>query len=446
MDLLILVLSILFLGFAAFMTVQIIFWIIDAFVDFDDESASLLSFIVAVGIVAIIYFLNVSMFDSTVILSIIAICEFAFYFVYVLIFAAAGRIMVKSSDLRNQWRPSRGGVDSESYHTQPQQRIPQIESRTTLSPDFKPLGSKALGEPERPKRRAPSQKTPNRKSLKSAEQLRPPLKFYGQKTYVANERIATTYISEVFKGRCLEDDLEVAIKAPRGVSGGMTIENRAADSFLHEAKLWSKMLHPNIVRVYDYSDRPYPWICMEYMDAGDLKIAIERSNKVNSKNCMAWKETIFGIIDALEFAHKKNVIHRDIKPQNILFSSDEPDVPKLTDWGAARTGETRGCTRTLEYATPEQCHGEPQDRRTDIFQVGVLIFKLLTNRLPFEGETEEEYQYQICTVQPPLPTSMNPSLPKEMDEILLKALSKRKEDRYQSISDLKTDLMSIDWR
>jgi serine/threonine protein kinase len=150
---------------------------------------------------------------------------------------------------------------------------------------------------------------------------------------------------------------------------------------------------------------------------------------------------IFNTAEGLKYAHSKNLIHRDLKPHNILLKDG---IPKISDWGLSRvitqsTSTTRGGF-TPYYASPEQINGGNKDERTDIWQLGAIFYQLTTNNLPFNGDTLLEIGMNITTKEPTPPKEINPEIDDKLNNIILKCLNKKPEDRYQNILDLQKDL------
>jgi len=240
--------------------------------------------------------------------------------------------------------------------------------------------------------------------------------------------------SDIYLARTLNNEL-VAIKIPKIKQ----FETVSQTSFFKEVSIWKNLDHPNIVKLFDYDDKPTPWFSMEYMDGGTLR---ERLNNLSISESV---KIVIKIARALKYAHGKGVIHRDIKPENILFKGDEP---KLSDWGLARDLTTfstlsTGFKGTYEYAAPEQFSHEfgNIDYQTDIYQLGVVFYEMISGRLPYKNENMWVFIENVTSDSNPLPASeANPNIPKKLDDIIMKCLAKNKWDRYQSISEVIEDL------
>ena len=265
------------------------------------------------------------------------------------------------------------------------------------------------------------------------------------KGYEIIDFIGSGGFSSVWKARRIKDEKIVALKIPK-IESLESIDKKIVDDFLREARLWSTLKSPSIVKVYEFGEDPVPWISMEFMEGGNLR-SILNEGKMLLDSVI---EIGLKVADALIEAHARGIIHMDLKPENILLTRD--GEPKVSDWGLARvlfkisstgSAEWKG---TLAYASPEQFDkerfGEP-DHRTDIWQLGVILYEMATGRLPFRGRGLAEIMSKIINLQPKPPSELNPRVPKELDKIVMKALAKRKEDRYEFAHELKRDLLAL---
>ncbi|NMG82596.1 MAG: PEGA domain-containing protein, partial [Methanosarcinales archaeon] len=240
--------------------------------------------------------------------------------------------------------------------------------------------------------------------------------------------------ARVFKAKRKSDNKTVAVKIP------ISLDEGTGRSFLREITSWQRLCHENIITLYDANILPIPYLEMEYADSGSL----DQMNKPVSIESAS--EIILGIAEGLAYSHEQGVIHRDLKPMNVLLTKDF--TPKISDWGLSkivaesRTSSVYGFTPL--YASPEQVSpkkfGKP-DERTDIYQLGVIFYELLTGRTPFEGDDLVEVSTAIATEEPEPPSELNPEA-EIIDPIILKCLAKKKEDRYQNITELQDDLAS----
>lgn len=231
---------------------------------------------------------------------------------------------------------------------------------------------------------------------------------------------------------------DVAVKIMRDE---MAADEEFRRRFCTESHAVAMLSHPNIVAVYDVSHNDnVEYIVMELVDGITLKQYIER------KGVVAWKEVVHftkQISKALAHAHERGIIHRDIKPQNIMLLRD--GTIKVGDFGIAalenevyeNNGEAIG---SIHYIAPEQARGECPDARSDIYSLGVMMYEMLTGGLPFTGNTLGEIAMQHMNAKPVPPHEKNPEIPLELERITLKAMSAELSERYQSANELLSDL------
>ena len=243
--------------------------------------------------------------------------------------------------------------------------------------------------------------------------------------YVEAEFVGKGGFARVFKAR-RKDGRLVAVKIP------VSLDEATGKSFIRELTNWTKLDHPNVVKVYDYNILPIPYFEMELCDCS----LADLPKPLNPEKA-SW--LIFNICEALKYAHKQGIIHRDLKPQNIMLKDG---IPKVSDWGLSKVMTESSSSRTAFtplYAAPEQISGDRKDERTDIWQLGVIFYELVTGELPFKGDNIIEVGMAIATKQPTFPSQINPEA-KEVESIIMKCLEKDKSKRYQSVSELQKDL------
>jgi serine/threonine protein kinase len=210
--------------------------------------------------------------------------------------------------------------------------------------------------------------------------------------------------------------------------------------FVTEASLAGKLSHPHIVAIFDAAaDEDGSYIVMEYVDGTTLEQYTRHDNLLPIQRTI---EIVYKCARALEYASRQGVIHRDIKPANVLLSG-ESDI-KISDFGAALTlaAETTQVSGigSPAYMSPEQVKEQQLTFQTDIFSLGVLMFQLLTGRLPFKGANNYSMIYQIINVDPPRPIDVRPDIPPRIDAIVMRALQKDTAKRYQTWDEMAHDL------
>lgn len=212
--------------------------------------------------------------------------------------------------------------------------------------------------------------------------------------------------------------------------------------FKNESKAISVLSHKNIVKVYDvsYGDR-LQYIVMEYVDGITLKEYIEQQGTINTREAVYF---VTQILRALQHAHDKGIVHRDIKPQNIMLTSD--GTIKVTDFGIARFSRSETETMngqaigSVHYISPEQAKGSVTDAKTDIYSVGVVLYEMLTGKLPFQSENAVSVALMQLQNDPVMPRQINPDIPVGLEQIVLRAMQKNLNDRYQSASEMLMDI------
>jgi len=225
----------------------------------------------------------------------------------------------------------------------------------------------------------------------------------------------------------------VAIKMPKMLDE--TVDMNVLVKFQEEAEIWRKLGHTNIVEFIEGEIRPLPYLAIELMEGGNLKQLV-------SKYQLNIGEAVFimaQILDGMSFAHRMATIHRDLKPENILFTKD--GIPKISDWGIGKfmgsmsTDQTIGMKGTMLYSAPEQISKAKfgqVDWTTDIFQLGIVFYEMITRQHPFYDEDPVGIIGKITGEDPVPPSEINPLIPKELDNIIMTALQKEKAKRWRS--------------
>jgi serine/threonine-protein kinase len=236
----------------------------------------------------------------------------------------------------------------------------------------------------------------------------------------------------VYRGQDPVIKREVALKVLRRRDLDPNDAESVLERFKREAQAAGNLHHPNIVAIYEYGeDADAVFIAMECVPGRSLRDHLVAGYRPELR---AFPEILDQLLEGLEFSHSRGVIHRDIKPGNLLIS--EMGTAKISDFGIARLeqshltlmGEVLG---TPYYMAPEQFDGQTADERSDVYSAAVIVYEVLTGRRPFEGQGAALMR-QILEMPPPLPSTLEPRLSKELDRVLLKALAKRPEDRFRS--------------
>lgn len=257
--------------------------------------------------------------------------------------------------------------------------------------------------------------------------------------YVLNEVIGIGGMAVVYKAYDRLIDREVAIKVLKDEFVSNSLFRKR---FTNESRAIAMLSHANIVDVYDVNlDGDFQYIVMEFVDGITLKQYIDK------KKDLSWSEALFftsQILNALSHAHERGIIHRDIKPHNIMLLSD--GTIKVADFGIARVSKFDTVTMTekaigsVHYISPEQASGGKIDEKSDIYSVGVLLYEMITGVLPFEGDTPVTVALMQVQATPKKPTDVKASVPIGLEEITLKAMSKNPEKRYQSAQEMLDDI------
>ncbi|MFM6963562.1 MAG: Stk1 family PASTA domain-containing Ser/Thr kinase [Micrococcales bacterium] len=258
-------------------------------------------------------------------------------------------------------------------------------------------------------------------------------------------------MADVYEGKDTRLGRTVAIKLMKpDLANDPSFEAR----FLYEAQASARMAHPTIVRVYDAGEDfstdslgnevKHPYIIMEYV-RGKLLRDVLHERRLSIEECVNYAS---GVLTALEFSHKAGVIHRDIKSANIMIT--ETDQVKVMDFGIARAvsnstatlPNTVGIMGTAQYFSPEQAKGETVDARTDLYSTGVLLYEMLAGRPPFTGDTAVSVAYQHVSEPVVAPSKYNEYITPELDQVVLHALAKTRDDRFQSAEDFRDHLIA----
>ena len=267
--------------------------------------------------------------------------------------------------------------------------------------------------------------------------------------------------SLIGRGGMAEVHLGFDTRLSRVVAIKMLRRDLAQDSifqarFRREAQSAASLNHPNIVAVYDTGEEiiedatgrsiAVPYIVMEYVEGHTVKDLISDGTAVPINEAI---EIVSGVLSALQYSHANHLVHRDIKPGNIMLTSD--GKVKVMDFGIARAltdsqatmTQTNAVVGTAQYLSPEQARGETVDARSDLYSTGVVLFELLTGRPPFKGDSAVAVAYQHVEQIPPTPSSILSDIPDSLDRVVLKSLAKNREDRYPSATAMLADLQRV---
>jgi TonB family protein len=275
--------------------------------------------------------------------------------------------------------------------------------------------------------------------------------------YQLLEKIAAGGMAEVYRARMRGEEGFEKIVAIKRILPHMADNDDFITMFVDEAKLAAQLTHNNIIHIYDLGkEDAYHYIAMEYVEGKDLRSILKTASEkgyplpVDLALFIASK-----VANALDYAHRRmgldgkelNLVHRDVSPQNVLISF-EGDI-KLCDFGIAKAATKVQQTQAgalkgkLQYMSPEQAWGKKVDRRTDIFSLGIVLFEMLAGERLFSGDTDLTILEQVRDARSEAPSLKNPDVPKKVDQIVLKALAKNPQDRYQNASEMEKDINSV---
>ena len=269
--------------------------------------------------------------------------------------------------------------------------------------------------------------------------------------YQVGEIIGRGGMADVFEGVDLRLGRKIAIKL---LKSDLANDENFESRFAQEAQASAKMAHPTIVRIYDAGEevstdsngnvRKTPFIVMEYV-RGKLLRDLMHERKLTASEAIGYAK---GVLTALEYSHKAGIIHRDIKASNIMVT--EEGQVKVMDFGIARAisdssatqAHTSGIVGTAQYFSPEQARGEAVDARTDLYSTGVVLYEMLAGRPPFKGDTAVSVAYQHVSEKVTPPSAHNSEISPEMDQVVLNALAKDRDERFQTAEEFREHLIA----
>jgi beta-lactam-binding protein with PASTA domain len=248
--------------------------------------------------------------------------------------------------------------------------------------------------------------------------------------YRALRRLGVGGMAEVW---CAEDEVLGRRVALKLLGGRYTEDPDFHERFRREAQAAAGLTHPNIVGIFDRSEWDgTPYIAMELVDGRTLKELVIERGPLEPGVAVNLTEQI---LSALGYAHRRGIVHRDVKPQNVILDSE--GQAKVADFGIARAGhsemtETGAIVGTVAYLSPEQAQGQPVDRRSDLYSAGIVLYELLTGRVPFEGEAAVSVALKHVSERPVPPAQLRPGIPPALEAVVMRALEKDPARRYQS--------------
>jgi predicted Ser/Thr protein kinase len=253
--------------------------------------------------------------------------------------------------------------------------------------------------------------------------------------------------SDVHRGRDIRLGREVAIKV---LQANLARNQQVQHRFRKEAQNAATLKHPTIVAVYDTGEMqsPYgslPYIVMEFVDGRTLSDIIKSEGAMDEQQAI---ETMADVCAALDFSHRGGIIHRDVKPANVMITKS--GAVKVMDFGIARAladgggvTQTGAVIGTAHYLSPEQARGEAVDARSDVYAAGCVLYKLLTGSPPFTGDSPVAVAYQHVREDPKRPSQENPDVSPALDAVVLRSMSKNPANRYQSAAEMRSDLVRV---
>jgi serine/threonine protein kinase/formylglycine-generating enzyme required for sulfatase activity len=257
------------------------------------------------------------------------------------------------------------------------------------------------------------------------------------------EHVGHGGMADVYKAYQPSLDRHVAIKV---IHAYLADDGDFLSRFEREARVVATLRHPNIVQVYDFdAENGLYYMVMEFIDGGTLKTLLDTLQARGTLLGLAdAARIILAVGSALKYAHSRNMVHRDVKPGNVMITGDGHVI--LTDFGIAKIVSATKLTAsgamvgTPAYMSPEQGRGEPGDERSDLYSLGVMLYQLLVGRLPYDADTPVALVLKHINDPLPLPTSLRPDLSPELERVIVKALAKKPEDRYQTVAAMTADL------
>src|SRR5216110_3945212 len=259
--------------------------------------------------------------------------------------------------------------------------------------------------------------------------------------YRIERKLGTGGMADVYLAEDQELGRPVAIKI---LNDRHAQDDQFVERFRREAKNAAGLSHPNIVSIYDRGEAEGSYyIAMEYLDGRTLKELLVRNGPPPIPIAIDYARQVLA---AIGFAHRNGIVHRDIKPHNVVVGRD--GRLKVTDFGIARSGasemtEAGSIVGTAQYLSPEQARGAPVDARSDLYSLGIVLYEMLTGTVPYTGDTPVEIAMKHLTAVPDPPSKLRSDIPHDLDAVVMRALAKDPEQRYGSAEEMDADLARV---
>lgn len=252
--------------------------------------------------------------------------------------------------------------------------------------------------------------------------------------------VARSGMASIFRGTDLRNGRQVAIKIPHPEVEG---DSALYDRFQREVEIGKALDHPGVMKVFSDDDRSRVYMVMEWVDGRLLRKILDEEHKLPPERAV---QLTLRILDALEYIHSHGVVHRDLKPENVMV--DANDNIKLIDFGIAGNAKARRLTfaklsqtmGTPDYISPEQVKGKRGDARSDLYALGVMLYEMLTGRVPFTGENPFLIMNDRLLNNPPPPRELDPSITPQLQEIIYRAMERNPKNRYATARAFASDL------
>jgi serine/threonine-protein kinase len=263
--------------------------------------------------------------------------------------------------------------------------------------------------------------------------------------YRIESSVARSGMASIYRAIDTRDDKIVALKVPHP---DLEADPILYDRFKRESDIGEKLNHPAVMRVYGDEKRSRVYMVMEWCEGRLLRTILDEE-RISEERAL---RILIKVLEALEYIHQNGVVHRDLKPENIMVNEADGDSIKLIDFGIAGDSEARRLTYanftatlgTPNYIAPEQVKGKRGDARTDIYAMGIILYEMLTGKLPFYGMNPMEAMNDRLLNYPMPPALINPSVSPQLQEVIYRALERDPKNRYATAQQFKSDLEHLD--